>query len=222
MRIALPSVSWGLILITTLRETAPIPLSTGKSGNCIYTKRYKTSRSEGLRRYTPADWETTGDELTRQLFQHHRALQNAPPFSAQDARDTVYGWLSRRDVVLWVWQEDGRVVGLARARHDGVCFFEEFVVAEERRGQGIGARFLAALEDNLREAGERDVFLSMVWPGNPGAIDFYRRHGYDLLNTFELRKGLDEDRRGREIEFLGRRFHLADSNHPPGRTGTLK
>lgn len=42
-------------------------------------------------------------------------------------------------------------------------------------------------------------------------IDFYRRHGYDLINTFELRKGLDKDRRGREVEFLGRRFHLADS-----------
>lgn len=96
-------------------------------------------------------------------------------------------------------------------RYDGVYFFEEFVIAESRRGQGVGSRFLAALEDDLRASGERDVFLSMVWPGYVGAIDFYRRHGYNLLNTFELRKGLDRDRRGREIRFLGRRFHLADS-----------
>jgi ribosomal protein S18 acetylase RimI-like enzyme len=51
----------------------------------------------------------------------------------------------------------------------------------------------------------------MVWPGNPRAIDFYRHHGYDVVNTFELRKGLDRDRRGSEITFLGRRFHLSDS-----------
>jgi ribosomal protein S18 acetylase RimI-like enzyme len=65
---------------------------------------------------------------------------------------------------------------------------------------------LGALEEELREAGERDLFLSMVRPGNPAAIEFYRRQGYDVLNTFELRKGLRRDRRGREIEFLGRRF----------------
>jgi RimJ/RimL family protein N-acetyltransferase/GNAT superfamily N-acetyltransferase len=173
-------------------------------------ERYQSPRVDGLRRYTPADWEATV-ELTRQLFQHHRALQGAAPFTVQDARETLYGWLARRDTVLWLWQEAGQVVGLARARHDGVYFLEEFVVSEERRGQGLGARFLAALEDGLRAAGERDLFLSMVWPGNRGAIDFYCCHGYDLLNTFELRKGLDRDRRGREVEFLERRFHLLDS-----------
>jgi len=82
---------------------------------------------------------------------------------------------------------------------------------------GYERAWLAALEQDLKAAGERDVFLSMVWPGNVGAIDFYRRHGYSLLNTFELRKGLDRDRRGREIQFLGRRFHLADSVGSVGR-----
>lgn len=173
-------------------------------------ERYQAPRIDGLRRYTPADWEAVV-ELTHQLFDHHRALQGAPPFSCADARETVYGWLAGWDTVLWVWQEAGQVVGLARARHAGVFFFEEFVVAEGRRGQGIGTRFVAALEAELHGAGERDIFLSMVWPGNPGAIDFYRRRGYDVLNTFELRKGLDRDRRGREILFLGRRFYLGES-----------
>jgi RimJ/RimL family protein N-acetyltransferase len=173
-------------------------------------ERYQAPRTDGLRRYTPADWDATV-ELTRQLFQYHRDLQDAPEFPSRDARETVYGWLARRDNVLWVWQEKEKVVGLARARYDGVYFFEQFVVADGRRGQGVGTRFLQAQEDHLRQAGEQDVFLSMVWPGNPGAIDFYRRHGYDLLNSFELRKGLEKDRRGREIKFLDRRFHLAES-----------
>jgi RimJ/RimL family protein N-acetyltransferase len=173
-------------------------------------EQYRAPRVDGLRRYTPADWDAAV-ELTRQLFDYHRALQGGAPFSLQEARDTVYGWLARRETVLWVWQEAGEVVGLARARYEGVYFFEEFVVVEGRRGQGIGTRFMAALEAALRAAGERDIFLSMVWPGNPGAIDFYRRHGYDVLNTFELRKSLDRDRRGQEILFLGRRFYLGDS-----------
>ncbi len=173
-------------------------------------RRYQAPRRDGLRRYTPADWEAAV-ELTRQLFQHHLGLQGGPPFSPQEACETVYGWLARSDTRLWLWQEGGRALGLARARYDGVYFFEEFVIAEGKRGQGIGGRFLTALEQDLRAAGERDTFLSMVWPGNPGAIDFYRRNGYNLINTFELRKSLERDRRGREIHFLGRPFHLTNS-----------
>jgi RimJ/RimL family protein N-acetyltransferase/ribosomal protein S18 acetylase RimI-like enzyme len=173
-------------------------------------ERCQAPRVDGLRRYTPVDWDAVV-ELTRQLFDYHRVLQGAAPFSTQEARDTVYGWLAGRETVMWVWQEAGEIVGLARARHVGVFFFEEFVVAEGQRGQGIGTRFVAALEAELRADGERDIFLSMVWPGNPDAIDFYRRRGYDVLNTFELRKGLDRDRRGREIRFLGRRFCLGES-----------
>ena len=173
-------------------------------------QRYQLPCMDGLRRYVPADWDAAV-ELTRQLFQYHRSLQDAPTFSLQDARETVYGWLARRDTVLWVWQEAGEVVGLARARCDGVFFLEEFVVTEGHRRQGIGARFLTALEQDLCDAGEQDLFLSMVWPGNLDAIDFYHRHGYDLINSFELRKGLNKDRRGREIELLSRRFHLADN-----------
>jgi RimJ/RimL family protein N-acetyltransferase len=179
--------------------------------------RYQLPRRDGLRRYTPFDWGATV-ELTRQLFEHHRGLQGAPPFSQEDARETVYAWLGRRDTVLWVWQEAGQVLGLARARRDGVYFLEEFVVDEDHRRQGVGTRFLAALEDDVRNAGEQDLFLSMVWPGNRAAIDFYCRHGYDLINTVELRKGLREDRRGGGIDFLDRRFHLAQS--VPNAAGT--
>jgi RimJ/RimL family protein N-acetyltransferase len=173
-------------------------------------ERYHVPSCDGLRLFTPADWDAVV-ELTCQLFSYHRVLQGESPLSTPDARDTVFDWLKRRDTVLWVWQEADDVVGLARARHSGVYFLEEFVIKESCRGRGIGARFLKALEDELRATGERDLFLSMVWPGNPGAIDFYRSQGYDLLNSFELRKGLDQNRRGRRVSFLGRHFYLCDS-----------
>jgi hypothetical protein len=114
---------------------------------------------------------TTTGGRGKPLFDHHRTLQGAAPFSDEDAQDTVYGWLARQDTVLWVWQEEGQVMGLARARFDGVCFFEEFVAAEGRRGLGIGTRVLAALGHELHGAGERDVFLSrVVCSGRKGHI----------------------------------------------------
>ena len=170
-------------------------------------ERYRAPGQAGLRRTRPADWERM-IALTQQLYQHHRELLGAPPYTREDAREDLYGWMARRHVHAWLWQESGEVVGLARARHDGVYFLDEFVVDRAHRSHGIGTRFLAAIEDELRTAGESDLFLSMVSPANAGAIDFYRRCGYDLINTFELRKSLTRDRRGRAIDFLGRRFRL--------------
>ncbi|MCK4306125.1 MAG: GNAT family N-acetyltransferase, partial [Candidatus Eisenbacteria sp.] len=43
-------------------------------------ERYEAPCSNGLRRYTPVDWELTV-ELTRQLYQHHRSLQRGPAFT---------------------------------------------------------------------------------------------------------------------------------------------
>lgn len=173
-------------------------------------ERHRAPRKEGLRNYTPDDWKATV-ELTRQLYQHQRSLQEGPPFTEADARASVYEVLARRKSLIWLWQEGGQVAALARARYDEVCFLEEFVVDEGRRGLGIGARFLTAIEDHLRERGERDLFLTMVWPGNLRAIDFYRRQGFDLINMLELRKGLTRDRRGRKTVFLERQFHLLDN-----------
>ncbi|MFC1573496.1 GNAT family N-acetyltransferase, partial [Candidatus Eisenbacteria bacterium] len=174
---------------------------------------YQQTRGDGLRRYTPADRDRVV-ELVRQLYQHHHALQQAPEYTVQDAQETVLEWLRSRENVLYLWQRDGVVVALAHVRQTSVRFFEELVVCESCRGQGVGAQFMTAIEDELRAVGDNDVFLSMVWPGNPRAIDFYRRQGYDLINTFELRKGLNEDRRGRRIQFLKRRFHLGKSVPP--------
>ena len=173
-------------------------------------QRFQEPRRDGLRRFVPADWDSAV-ELVRQLFNHHRCLQGASSMNDTEASAVVFGWSRQPDTVLWVWQEAGTVVGLARARYQGVYFLEEVVIAEGCRHQGIGTRFLTALEEDLRGAGERDLFLNMVWPGNRGAIDFYRRRGYDLINSIELRKGLCKDRRGQQIEFLARSFHLLDS-----------
>ncbi len=172
---------------------------------------YQAPATDGLRRFRPSD-RSAVIELTRQLYAYHRRLQNAPEFTEADARESVAEWSAKQGVATWVWQESGEVVGFARARYAGVYFFEELVVEEKRRGKGVGRRMMTGIETELRGAGESDVFLSMVWPGNKRAIDLYRAWGYDLINTIELRKGLNEDRRGEEIEFLDQQFFLRKTN----------
>ncbi len=173
-------------------------------------EHHRAPRSDGLRRYARDDWHEAV-ELVRQLYQHHRELQRAPTFTDRDARETVFGWLARRDTTLWIHQEAGQIVGLVRARREGVCFLEELVVREGHRRRGVGRRMLSAIEAELRDAGDQDVFLSTLWPGNLAAVDFYRRCGYNVINTIELRKGLREDRGGRSVRFLKRGFRLGKS-----------
>ncbi len=175
---------------------------------------YRTDSADRFRPFRPADREAV-ISLTQQLYAYHSELQQAAEYTEKDARESVLTWLGRSGQFAWVWQENGKVVGFARARYSGVYFMEELVIDRSCRGQGLGQRFLTAIEDSLRETGETDIFLSMVWPGNKRAIDCYCRWGYDLINTFELRKGLVADRRGCKIPFLGRTFHLTRSVPDP-------
>jgi [ribosomal protein S18]-alanine N-acetyltransferase len=75
------------------------------------------------------------------------------------------------------------------------------VVASARRS-GVGWQLLGAAEDRLRRAGKRTVSLETA-VDNRGALSFYKRHGYKIVETipgyyanggdaFLLRKQLGE------------------------------
>ena len=49
------------------------------------------------------------------------------------------------------------------------------------RGHGHGARVVAALEDEMRAAGGRVVWLA-VHPDNPAALRFWQRAGYEVVD----------------------------------------
>lgn len=55
-------------------------------------------------------------------------------------------------------------------------------VAERLRGQGQGARLLAAAEDHARALGAGHATLDTL---NPAALGFYRRQGYEVFGTLE-------------------------------------
>ena len=103
---------------------------------------------------------------------------------------------SRPDERLLVLLDDAAMpVGLALVRHLGdtsMSFVRYFVVDEQRRGGGHGSALLSALVAHLRDAGRSMLLLDVEDPDgrSPDSperrddlrrIDFYRRHGVDLL-----------------------------------------
>ena len=98
-----------------------------------------------------------------------------------DTYATIFtGLVTEPTVVLLVATDDGAVVGyLLGQRHvtfhagGPVLWVEEVMVAEERRGTGVGRALMGAAEDRARTSGAAYVALA-----TRRAADFYTVLGY--------------------------------------------
>ena len=81
-----------------------------------------------------------------------------------------------------VARERGDVVGVAEGECRGAVWrLARLIVAPERRGAGVGAQLLAAVERAALEAGAVRVRLETLAGGRVAA--FYARHGYAAVAT---------------------------------------
>jgi ribosomal protein S18 acetylase RimI-like enzyme len=89
-------------------------------------------------------------------------------------------------MVLLVAEQDGQLVGFLGGRvADNPELFAvrrageiwDLFVADAARGQGVGKALMVAGEQALRQLGAEDVKLHVALK-NSGAIDFYKRLGY--------------------------------------------
>ena len=101
----------------------------------------------------------------------------------------------RPDERLLVLLDAGEPVGFALIRHLGdtaMSFVRYFVVDAQRRSGGYGSALLSALVAHLRDAGRSMLLLDVEDPDGRAEdsperrddlrrIEFYRRHGVDLL-----------------------------------------
>jgi predicted GNAT family N-acyltransferase len=98
-----------------------------------------------------------------------------------------YGWWADRSVgevrealantmVALGVRDDGDLVAAARVVGDGVYYAKcyDVVVAEERRGEGVGAALMEAI---VSHPDLEDVFLSLTC--REGLVEFYGRFGFE-------------------------------------------
>ncbi len=70
--------------------------------------------------------------------------------------------------------------------HDGLMAdIDEFFIEEAHRGQGLGARLLAAAEASAQDAGCKSLMLQVAGD-NAAARAFYLDHGFFARTGFEL------------------------------------
>lgn len=75
-------------------------------------------------------------------------------------------------------------VGTGRLLPDG--HIGRMAVAQAARGSGIGSALLRALMDEARRRGHREAVLS----AQTQAVEFYRRHGYQIAGSEYLDAGI--------------------------------
>jgi GNAT superfamily N-acetyltransferase len=75
---------------------------------------------------------------------------------------------------------DGRLVGAATMQwRDDPCELMELAIMPERRGQGLGRRFVAWLADEARRRGKRAMLVGTA-NASIGNIVFYQRLGFRM------------------------------------------
>jgi ribosomal protein S18 acetylase RimI-like enzyme len=129
-----------------------------------------------------ADWPLPADgvqvhEITRnsaQSFFEEEWLQfNRETFGEP------FLWVLTGEYNLGASRENGQMLGAARYTiAEGVGYLRELIVRADCRSQGIGARLLAAFEDECRRRGCHKLFLDVA-SVNTRAQAFYRSNGWE-------------------------------------------
>jgi ribosomal protein S18 acetylase RimI-like enzyme len=97
-------------------------------------------------------------------------LWASPPLSVEEEN-----WQS-----FWVAVRDTKIIGVARTSGE---WLDDLWVLRESRGCGVGRRLLAQGEAEIIARGHETLHLRVV-QSNAAAIEFYRRHGWQIARAF--------------------------------------
>lgn len=108
-------------------------------------------------------------------------------------RAAVAGFIERPEIGgIWVAETGGRIVAYAAVAWGWSivfggrdAFLDEICVAEDMRGQGLGAALIERLKPALAAEGAAAVHLE-VNTGNAAARRLYARHGFALREGYHL------------------------------------
>jgi ribosomal protein S18 acetylase RimI-like enzyme len=160
-------------------------------------------------------------ESVRQVARESLATSYGHAIDADFIDEAVAGWydpddlvseLDDDDTVFVVAEDDGAVVGFAQSyvvrRREAIGEIDWLHVDPDRRGEGIGARLLHRLEEELLERGVGRL-EGRVLAANEAGTSFYEQEGYDAIGQRRVRIG-----DGEYVERIYSKFPAPDTEGP--------
>ena len=125
--------------------------------------------------------ETYGIEGVSKLF--------ADFINEQFSEEKIKREMESADFDFWVATCNDNPIGVLKVAYNLPCPNADFSATEINKlyimrrffKKGIGRRLMAFAEKALKEKGEEKVWLQ-VWAENDGAIEFYKKEGYEVLS----------------------------------------
>ena len=110
-----------------------------------------------------------------------------------DSREGIDRYLKRNPGTCFAAVEEGRVIGVILAGHDGRRgIIHHLCIHPDYRREGIAARLVSAAEAALKREGIQKVF-GLVFTDNDIANAFWEKQGYSLRTNLNYRnKSLNE------------------------------
>ena len=161
-----------------------------------------------IRDYQTADFADLC-RLVAEFYTVHHRLAGHGPMPADEAALVIQDDMLGPDSHILVAEtsDTSEIVGFCRyERHQGAFFGRELCVFETKRYRGAGTALLRAVEKRIQDAGEPNLFISVV-ARNAQALQFFAKRGYNILNMVEVRTPFPEERIVRKpIDMLGLRL----------------
>jgi ribosomal protein S18 acetylase RimI-like enzyme len=148
-------------------------------------------------------------KMITELMNYHRKLTNSPKEFWQKDEESIKALKEWQGTgIVYSIFKDEITVGFFYVRFGGnnVAWLEDLYISEEFRGQGIGKKAMAMLDELMREKTVTAMFVDVI-PRNTSAIKLYRECGFDHLNMIQLRKNYDKRLdKDEDIDVLGFQF----------------
>jgi len=143
-----------------------------------------------------------------EFFKELRGKQGWRPDEEESYRKEAESYFRRGDIIFLAYEREP--AGFIRLSSREGCFWiEELFVRPEFRGRGIGRALVERAEGEVKE--HDDALYLLVLPQDKDAIAFWKKLGYDTINTIELVKDLEPTPRDsgfHTVELLGERFRI--------------